>query len=336
MNLKTIRLLTALTVCLCASLAWSQAKVGTAGAQFLEVGVSARAVGMGEAFTSTVDDASAVYYNPAGLAIVPGREIMASHALYIADINYSFAALVLPVNKLGGAVGVAAYYMEIGEMDVVDQPYSIPPASSQTFNPKEYAVTVSYARNLTDRLSIGITGKYIGENFGQGFYNTTTGTTEDFVATGWAADVGTIYNTGFRGFKIGMIISNFGPDLDFKVSTPNVGASQSYPLPANFKFGGSIDLIQNHSHRAILAAELSHPNDNVEKYNLGLEYWYNEKFALRLGNQFKQDSYQGGVSLGGGIKVPFNNQKSELRVDYAYRDFGILKGAHRFSFGFMF
>ncbi|OGC92202.1 MAG: hypothetical protein A2142_09475 [candidate division Zixibacteria bacterium RBG_16_48_11] len=286
---------------------------------------------MGEAFTSIVDDASSVYYNPAGLALVPGREVMVSHVLYVADINYSFVALAFPVDKLGGTVGVAAYYMDIGQMDVVDQPFSIPPSSQEYFNPKEYAITISYARNLTDRLSIGITGKYIGENFGEGFFNTTTGATEDFVATGWAADVGTIYNTGFRGFKIGMIISNFGPDLNF-----NAGPSQEYPLPVNFKFGGSINLIQNHSHRALLAAELSHPNDNEEKYNLGLEYWYSEKFALRFGNQFKLDSYQGGISLGGGIRLPFNNQKTELRVDYAFRDYGILESAHRFSFAFAF
>jgi len=311
-------------------LVWGQAKVGTAGAQFLEIGVSARGVGMGDAFTSTVDDASAVYYNPAGLAWVGSREAMFTHILYVADINYSFGAFVFPVNKIGGTIGAAVYYMEIGEMDVTDFTYPLG-SGGQTFNPKEYAVTLSYARSLTDRLSIGITGKYIGENMGEGFFNNDTQQNEDFVATGWAADVGTIYNTGFRGFKIGMIISNFGPDLNFKA-----GSSQSYPLPANFKFGGSINLIQNHSHRAVLAAELSHPNDNVEKYNLGLEYWYNEKFALRFGNQFKQNSYLGGISLGGGIRWPFNEQKSELRIDYAYRDFGVLEGTHRFSFALAF
>jgi len=74
----------------------------------------------------------------------------------------------------------------------------------------------------------------------------------------------------------------------------------------------------------------------VEKYNMGLEYWYSEKFALRLGNQFKQDSYQGGVSLGAGLKLPFNAQKSELRMDYAFRDYGNLEEAHRFSFALSF
>ncbi|OGC91058.1 MAG: hypothetical protein A2142_06620, partial [candidate division Zixibacteria bacterium RBG_16_48_11] len=230
-------------------LVWGQAKVGTAGAQFLEVGISARGVALGEAFTSMVDDASAVYYNPAGLALLDSREIMFTHISYIADINYEFAALAFPVSKLGGTLGAAVYYMDIGEMDVTTFNYPLPPSSKQTFNPKEYAISLSYARNLTDRLSIGITGKYIGENIGKGFFNEDSGLEEDFIATGWAADVGTVYNTGFRGFKIGMIISNFGPDLNF-----DVGPSQSYPLPAGFKFGGSINLVQNHSHRTVLAA----------------------------------------------------------------------------------
>ncbi len=331
MKYKIILLSVFLMVGCLFSLGWGQAKVGTAGAQFLEIGISARGVAMGDAFTSMVDDASAVYYNPAGLALVEGREAMFTHISYIADINYEFFALALPLNKIGGTLGAAVYYMDIGEMYVTDFNYPLPPSSQETFNPKEYAVTLSYARNLTDRLSIGLTGKFIGENIGDGFYNNDTKQEEKFVATGWAADVGTIYNTGFRGFKIGMIISNFGPDLNF-----NAGASQSYPLPANFKFGGSINVIQNHSHRAVLAAELAHPNDNVEKYNLGMEYWYNEKFALRFGNQFKNDTYLGGISLGGGVRLPFNNLKSELRVDYAYRDFGILQQAHRFSLALAF
>jgi hypothetical protein len=331
MKLRMLVLLTVLGVSFPLSQIWAQAKVGTAGAQFLEVGVSARAAAMGDAFTALVDDASAVYYNPAGLALIGRREAMFTHMSYIADIDFEFFAIALPVGRLGGSLGAAVYYMNIGEMVITDFEHSIPDDNSQTFNPKEYVVSLSYARNLTDRLSIGITGKYVGENYGEGIYNTTTKGYEDFTATGWAADVGTIYNTGFRGLKIGMTISNFGPDLNF-----NAGPSQSYPLPVNFKFGGSINLLQNHSHRAIFAAELSHPNDNEEKYNLGLEYWYNEKFALRLGNQFELDSYEGGVSLGGGLRVPFKNQKSELRVDYAFRDFGILESVHRFSFAVAF
>ncbi|HEQ99294.1 MAG TPA: hypothetical protein ENO22_08140, partial [candidate division Zixibacteria bacterium] len=58
---------------------YGQAKVATAGAQFLEIGVSARAVAMGESFISIADDASAVYYNPAGMTQIYEKEFMFSH-----------------------------------------------------------------------------------------------------------------------------------------------------------------------------------------------------------------------------------------------------------------
>ena len=83
-------LLLLLAILLLPSLVFSQAKVGTTGVNFLELGVSARAMGMGEAFTAGVDDASSVYYNPAGLVYVYGREVMLTHIDMPAGINYEF------------------------------------------------------------------------------------------------------------------------------------------------------------------------------------------------------------------------------------------------------
>ncbi|HKZ22091.1 MAG TPA: PorV/PorQ family protein [candidate division Zixibacteria bacterium] len=305
------------------NLAWSQAKTGTAGAKFLQIGISARAVGMGEAFLGIADDASAIFYNPAGLTWVQGKQAMFTHISYPADIRFEFGSFVLPFPKLGGVLGLGFYVLDAGDILLTD--YSYPDedfSSGQTFSPKDYAVTVSYARFLTDRLSLGLTGKYIAELYGDGLTNVTYGGTENFRATGWAADVGTIYNTGYRGLRIGMIISNFGPDLKFK--------REGYALPIDFKFGGSIDIVNNHQHRAVFAAELSHPSDNLEKYRAGVEYWFDNWVALRVGNQFSHDDYVGGIALGAGVKLK-NLIAKEVKIDYAFQDAGVLSTFHRFS-----
>lgn len=290
---------------------WGQAKVGTAGAQFLELGVSARAVGMGEAFLSICDDASAVYYNPAGLTQVRQREAMFTHIAYPVDINYEFAALAYPTPRFGGVWGLGFIMLNAGDMPFRGK-YESALNPTQTFTAKEYALSFSYARSLTDRFNVGGTLKIIDE-----LYDTER-------AIGWAADMGTLYDTGFRGFKIGMMICNFGPDLKF--------ISQAYPLPMNFKFGGVMDIFRGENHRAVLALEGSHPNDNLEKFNGGVEYWFKDLFSLRLGNYFEYDI--GGFSAGGGVKL--NISQAKLSFDYGYHDMGYLENMHRFSLGVVF
>jgi len=291
-------------------LLFGQAKVGTAGAQFLEIGVSSRAVGMGEAFVAVSDDVSAIYYNPAGLSQLYEKEVVFTHISYAADMTYDFGGFALPVWSLGGVLGFGFYMFDAGTID--ETTYEYPTGTGRTFGAKEYALSASYARSLTDHFSVGMTFKIIDQHY------------EDVRATGWAADVGTTYDTGFRGFKISMVISNFGPDMTF--------INQSHPLPINFKFGSTFNIIESDRHRAMLALEGSHPSDNLEKYSAGMEYAYNEMFFLRFGQKFQLD--EGGFSAGAGFQMPLKDYK--LKVDYGYFDFGLLESVHRFTIGFTF
>ncbi len=297
-------------------LAWGQAKTGTAGAQFLEIGVSARAVGMGNAFLATANDASAIYYNPAGLPQLMQREIILTHVDYPADITYDFGGLAYPMRRFGGVFGVGFYFLNSGDIDFTTYPLpSLGTAwsSGQTFAAKEYAVAVSYGRYLTQRFSIGATVKFIDELY------------EEERAMGWAADIGTLYNTGFRNFKIGMVMANFGPDLKF--------IRDSYPLPISFKFGVSMEVLNFGDHKTLVDMEVGHPNDNLEKFNGGIEYSYKDFLTLRAGDQFGYDT--GDFSFGAGVKIPVYN-KTKLRVDYGFYDFGRLDQAHRFTLNLSF
>lgn len=291
----------------------AQAKVGTTGAQFLELGVSARAMGMAEAFTAVTDDISAVYYNPAGLVNLYGREVAFTYIQMPAGINFAFGAFGLPLESIGGVLGIGFFGLNSGEM--IERTYNDGEfeGTGRTFFWRDAALSISYGRYLTDRFSIGFSVKYVGEF------------THDYSASGWAADVGTNYDTGFRGFKIAMIITNFGPDMRM--------INNNYPLPINFKFGGSINILEQDNHVLTFAAEGSHPSDNLEKYNSGLEYLFKDIFALRVGSRFNYDV--DGFTAGGGLRLPFG-EESEIRFDYAFQDFGILTEVHRFTMSIAF
>lgn len=290
---------------------FGQAKVGTAGAKFLDIGVSARAIGMAEAYLPIANDVSAIYYNPAGLTQLFSNEVMFTHVDYPADIKYEFAGIALPVEQFAGVVGLGFYFLNSGDIPLTT--YGYPQGTGEFFRAYDFAFSGTFARSLTEHFSIGFTFKYVGEFF------------DNESAQGWAADVGTLYDTGYRGFKIAIGIVNFGPDLKM--------VQQTYPLPINFKFGGSFNVIDGPEHMATICAQGAHPSDNLETYSFGLEYWYLEKFSLRVGNRFNYDIE--GITFGGGLKWPFS-EASEIRVDYGYQDFGLLREIHRFSLSVAF
>jgi hypothetical protein len=310
--MKNMRRILGWTVLACAvaAITWidasAQDKVGTTGAQFLEIGVSPRADAIGGAFTAIADDASAIYYNPAGLVQLENRQVMVSLIDYPADISYSFVGVALPLG-FGGVLGVGYYGLDAGDMNVTT-PYYPYGLDGWTFGAKDYAFSLSYGRFLTDRFSLGVTVKLIDEVY------------EEERSTGWGADVGTQYNTGWRNFKITMLLSNFGPDMNF--------INEDYPLPINFKFGGAVDMLDGPGHHATLAIEGSHPADNREKYNVGMEYTYHNFASLRAGQRFEHDL--GGFSTGGGII--FNiSETYKAHLDYGYQSFDELTEIHRFA-----
>ncbi|MCP4582325.1 MAG: PorV/PorQ family protein [candidate division Zixibacteria bacterium] len=317
------------------ALSFGQAKVGTSGAQFLKIGVSARAIGMGEAFLGVADDASALYYNPGGVATLERLEIMATHIEYPADIQYEFVGAVLPTPQFYGNIGLAAYWLHTGDMNVTN--YEHPEGTGQTFSAGDLAVAATYSSSLTDHFALGLTVKYI-----HSFLELES-------SNGWAVDVGTYYNTGYRDFTICMMIANFGPDMKF--------IRETYPLPIDFRFGTAINLIERENSKLTWAVQASRPSDNLEKFNTGFEYWLNDMFALRMGKKFQNDfdnngnlpqelenttpfddretfDFTSGMTFGFGVKLPVSSL--QLAIDYAYQDFGYLDSVNRFSFDIKF
>jgi hypothetical protein len=301
------------------------APVGTAVAQFLEIGVGAQAAGMGEAFTVVANDASAVFWNPACLVDAGNRNLFSAYNQWPADIAFAGLAYSMKLGRIG-TVAVSGVYLMTDDMEVTTIEQS--EGTGEMFSLINYALGLSYARFLTDRVSVGLTAKMVSEDyFGYG-YDT------------WAIDLGTVYRTSFHGLKLGMSIMHFAPEVQFSGTYYDYSESDSikekkfetYSLPMNFRFGVSMNLLETTNHKILLAADLIHTNNNLEQYNLGLEYSFMKMFCLRSG--YKMTTDEGGLTFGAGVKIRMG--ELGLNADYAYSDLGILKGAHRVSLGIAF
>jgi len=300
------------------------APVGTAVAQFLEIGVGARGTAIGDAYTTLPSDAGAVFWNPAGLTNVTRRNVFTAYNRWPADISIGGVALAMNFGHLG-TVALSTLYLMTGDMDITTV-YQ-PEGTGETFSITNFAAGLSYARTLTDRLSFGLTAKVVREKYMEHGY------------TSWALDIGTLYRTGFRGMTLGMSIMHFGPEIRFDgqfidYSDPrSVDRNQSktfetYSLPMNFRVGLSLNLLDRAVHKVIVAADMIHSNNNLEQYNSGVEYSFNQMFFLRGGYKFNLD--EGGLTLGAGVNF------DPMCLSYSFANLGILKDVHRVSLALSF
>ncbi len=314
-------------------------KVGTTAMGFLNIDVGARAVAMGGAYVAVAQDASAIYWNPSGIARLNQFQAVFNHTKWIADINFNYMAVVAPLTGIG-TIGVNATFLTMDEMERTT--ISNPEGTGETFSAGNYAFGLSFARSLTDRFSVGFNFKYVNEKIRYAS------------ADGFAFDVGTLFTTQFNGLKIGMSISNYGTkvkmsgkdlltqiDIDKQIegNNPNINTTlktDEFNLPLMFRVGISMDVLKGlGNNNLILAVDALHPNDDVESLNVGAEYIFNKMFALRAGytSLFMKDA-ESGLSLGGGMHYKMRN--AALMIDYAYRDFGLLNAVHMFSLGLGF
>jgi hypothetical protein len=283
-------------------------KVGTLGGQSLKIGVGARAAAMGDAYTAISDDATAVYWNPAGIARLSGQSITLNHAAWPANILFDQGAYVFNIKWIPGMLGVNVRALTMSR-DIVRTTY-LPEGTGETFDAGEWAYGLTYARALTDKFSAGISLNYIQTGL------------DDVKGSSTTFDFGTLYDVGVLGAKIGMSIQNVGSDMTF--------IDEKVKMPVFFRVGGSFNVMQMGENRLLAAAEFTHPPDNSEKLNMGAEYSFHDYLFLRGGYKLNYDTE--GLCAGFGVKFPLTIVKSSVaRVDYAYQDMNFLGGTHRVS-----
>ena len=283
-------------------------KVGTFDGQFLKIPVGARATAMGAAFVAVADDASAVYYNQAGVARLSKNVLSVNHTNWIADVNMTHITYVFSLGFLPGMLAVDARALYMDRMDRTTVFH--PDGDGTTFDAGYASYGLSYARSLTDKFSVGVRASLVSASL------------DDVSANAVAFDVGTLYDTGFNSLKIGMQIANMGTELKF------IEDNQAGQLPILFRVGGAIDLYNSLDHRVTTSADFSHPPDNKERLNWGAEYAFKEFLYLRGGLNMGYDAE--GFAAGMGVEFPAS-VSADMRFDYSYTDLGDLSSAHRFS-----
>jgi hypothetical protein len=288
-------------------------KVGTFDGQFLKIGVGARGAAMGGAFVAVADDATALYYNAAGIARIDSdrSELSLNHANWPAELNFDQVGYVFHVKKIPGAFGLHARSLSMQPMEETTayQPYG----TGSTFDAGMMAFGVTYARSFTDKFSAGVTGNFIHEGLA------------DLSQQTFAFDIGTLYDVGTAGMKIGMAISNIGSQIKF--------IQREARIPGIFRVGTSATLINSGDQKLTGAFEFSHPPDNSERMNVGGEYAFRKYLFLRGGYNINYDSE--GIAGGVGFHFPVS-VAGMADLDYAYTDMMDLGAAHRFTLKFLF
>lgn len=273
-------------------------KVATSMGQFLKLEYGAAGAALGGAYTALASGPAAMAWNPAGITSSKGPELSVSNNQLYAEITNSYLGFTIPLGG-GNTFGIVAQYMNSGNMEVTTLDF--PDGTDEEFQVSGIALGLAFARQLTDRLSVGVTAKMVRETI----YRETAST--------FAFDIGSNFDLGIYGLVLGMSIQNFGvgsrfdgPDLnqpldvnDDLQTSPEVTTrllTEEWPLPLVFRAGLRMDLVGGKSpwmpsplHRLSFLVDANDPFDSVLRGALGFEYSWNDLLYVRGGYKIKYE-----------------------------------------------
>ena len=335
---------------------------GTTSAEFLLLGAGARGTALGSSFAAIATDVSALYYNPAGVAMLDRPGLMIGTYDYVADTRYSWGGVAFPFS--GGARTIG---FQLGTFGFKDQPIYTedqPNGTGGTYSVNQTFVGATFAQNFSDRFSAGITAKYVNDRLG-----TVSG-------SAFAVDFGTNFHASLNNHpvKFSFVLANLGSNLSYSGTglegnvqrDPLPGEdpvptlpqqanllTKDFPLPTTFRVGLAYDVITGENSRLTALGDFNQPNNNKPGFAFGSE-WQSQHiggsnfgFALRGSYSYTgannldpqtsttalsdEENLQG-LAFGGGLMYGGNGNGFGLSLDYAYKYLGILGPTNFFSF----
>lgn len=310
----------------------------TAGAM-LEIGVGARAEGLGGAFVAISEDPSALYWNPAGISRIKSLSIQTTKTNWFVDTYFNVIDLVVPIRPTRSTLGLHIAALDYGKNPV--RTVFRPEGTGETYSAMDLCVGLYWAYLITPNVSVGLGAKY----FSQRIWHESGSTN--------VLDVSILFLTPIKGLRLGGTINNLGPEfkLDGRDLTRSMDVdgrqddyfnvdnipiqlkTENYPLPVLFRFGLAYELEMGANNSLQTALNFNHPSNNVETIDLGIEAKLMKSYYLRAGyHSLGADYAADGLTLGCGLKYRLYNAMA-VTVDYSYSDWTILSTVSRITIG---
>lgn len=229
------------------------ARGGMPGA-FMSWGAGARSLGMGKAFVALADDATATYWNPAGLAKISRHELIALHSILWGGTVYDFISYVYPT-QWGGTFGFSGTRLFLGGFEGRDKDNRI----THSFEDIQSAYGVSYGQKILETLSIGATLKKMSH------------TLDDHTSGSYIIDVGALYSV-VEYLNVGLNLQNL---LALTYGTED-------KLPVVVRIGLNYKLLRE---KLSIGVDLKSMIgwEGGAPVHVGMEYWAMNFLAIRMG-----------------------------------------------------
>jgi len=305
---------------------YSQDKVAQTGIKMLDVGAGARACGMGEAYTVVGQDADALFYNPSCIGEIDDNfDLSVGMTQWFADINYGYLSAVFNAGVWGN-FGVSALVPDYGDIygTEINDTAELDFVNTGLVDVNSYCVGVAYAREFTDKFTVGAQIKYVMQQLGTSSDPEDPALMRDNVINTLSYDFGLLFYPGFKSFAFGMSVRNFSPRVKYEM----IG----FELPLTFALGIGFDLMdflgEYPDYSFNIGVDMVHPRDWQELYHVGGELAYKDMIFLRAGYKFRYA--QEGLNAGVGFSY------GGVRIDYSYSEFELFDMINRVSVGFAF